>query len=108
MRELKFRAWSIEKQSWVYFRIDNVPTWVHPAEVYQYIGLKDKNGREIYEGDIVTGWFNNQKIVGQVFYGSNAAFFIQRKDLLGISLINADSWLEVIGNVYENPELLNA
>lgn len=49
MREIKFRAKSIEKRDWVYFGITDVPSWVHPAEVQQYTGLKDKNGKEIYE-----------------------------------------------------------
>lgn len=118
MREIKFRLWDdIDKRMISWEEIDVLDQeGIYPflqmlkdrKILMQYIGLKDKNGREIYEGDIVTGWFNNQKIVGQIFYGSNAAFFIQRKDLLGISLINADVWVEIIGNIYENPELLNA
>lgn len=39
-------------------------------------------------------------------YGSNAIFFIERKGLYGIYLDNSQDWLEVIGNIYDNPELL--
>ena len=83
----------------------NVVT-VIPETVGQYTGLTDKNGVRIFEGDIVTGWFNHEKIVGYIFYGGNAQFFIQRDGIYGIGLDNSDCWLEVIGNIYDNPELL--
>jgi uncharacterized phage protein (TIGR01671 family) len=72
----------------------------------QFTGLYDKNGNEIYEGDIVTGLFNHTDIIGHIVYGSDATFFIKRKGLYGIGLNNAEDWLEVIGNIYENQELL--
>ena len=79
---------------------------VLPETVGQYTGLTDKNGVRIFEGDIVTGWFNHEKIVGYIFYGGNAQFFIQRDGIYGIGLDNSDCWLEVIGNIHDNPELL--
>ena len=75
---------------------------VIPDTVGQYTGLKDKNGNEIYEGDIVTGLFNYTDIVGHIVYGSDAAFFIERKGSYGIGLNNAEDWLEVIGNIHED------
>ena len=78
---------------------------VLPSTVGQYTGLTDKNGRRIFEGDIVTGYFNHEKIVGYIFYGGNAQFFIQRDGIYGIGLDNSDCWLEVIGNIHDNPEL---
>ena len=77
-----------------------------PGDDEQFIGLHDKNGKEIYEGDIVTGWFDHEKITGNIFYGSDAKFYIERNGLFGIELNNAQDWTEVIGNIYENPELL--
>ncbi len=77
-----------------------------PETAGQYTGLTDKNGVKIFEGDIVTGYFDYEKIIGYIFYGGNAHFFIQRDGILGIGLDNADCWLEVIGNIYDNPELL--
>lgn len=72
--------------------------------VGQYTGLKDKNGNEIYEGDIVTGLFNHTDIIGHIVYGSDATFFIERKGLYGIGLNNAEDWLEVIGNIHDKEE----
>lgn len=79
---------------------------VDPSTVRQYTGLKDKNGKRIFEGDIVTGYFASEKIIGFILYGSDAKFFIQRDGLFGIGLNNAEDWVEVIGNIHDNPELL--
>ena len=76
---------------------------VDPETICQYIGLKDKTGKRIFEGDIVEGWFNHEKVRGRIFYGSDATFFIQRKGLYGIVLNNAEDWVEVIGNVFDDP-----
>ena len=81
--------------------------YIIPETVGEYTGLTDKNGRKIFEGDIVSGYFDHEKIVGYIFYGSDAKFFIQRKGLFGIELNNAEDWVEVIGNIHDdNPELL--
>ena len=69
-------------------------------------GLKDKDGKLIWENDIVTGWFYGKRITGYIMYGSNAIFFTDRKWLYGIRLDNSEDWLEVIGNIFDNPELL--
>ena len=79
---------------------------VDTETVGEYTGLTDKNGKKIFEGDIVSGYFDHEKIVGYIFYGSDAKFFIQRKGLFGIELNNAEDWVEVIGNIHDNPELL--
>lgn len=70
----------------------------------QFTGLLDKNGKEIYEGDIVRA----DTHVGQVVYG-NYAFFV--KDFWDSSFDDpadafSEATFEVIGNIYETPELL--
>lgn len=132
MREILFRGKLIDNEEWVYgsfcmdaleqfnglcgvdgfIRLyDNKKGKIQSYEVCretvgQYTGLTDKNGKKIFEGDIVTGWFNHEKIIGYIFYGVEASFFVQRDGLYGVFLNNASDWLKVIGNIHDNPELL--
>lgn len=80
----------------------------------QYTGLKDKNGKEIYEGDICRSQdccpdadFNlkyEDNPIGDVFYNTDKGWFELNRNNIPVSF--ADN-IEVIGNIYENPELLN-
>ena len=121
-REILFRGKRIDNGEWVYgdliHNIDCVKVReretdinriaksyeVIPETVGQFTGLKDINGKKIFEGDIVTGLFNYTDIIGHIVYGSDATFFIERKGLYGIGLNNAEDWLEVIGNIHDKEE----
>lgn len=128
-REIKFRAWDKEaKRLGAVAHLDNLltagtmvvirvnsPGSVQKIEkdleegayeLMQFTGLHDKNGKEIYEGDIIQirdKWDDPEldKEVGTVFYQNGAYWGLER--LLGI----VASYCKVIGNIYENPELLN-
>jgi uncharacterized phage protein (TIGR01671 family) len=121
MREIKFRAWETNRKVMVNdIKIFPKYGWLVLADndtiegcsdnwlLMQYTGLKDKNGKEIYEGDIVSGFFGTQKT--EVFY-ENGGFFIMLQ-LSGIHppseqmLCNHISEIGIIGNKFENPELL--
>ena len=86
---------------------------VEESTICKCTGLRDNTrtaefpeGKLIWENDIVTGWFDGKRITGYIMYGSNAHFFIERKGLYGIHLDNSQDWLEVIGNIFDNLELL--
>ncbi len=121
-REIKFRAWDIDRKTMIYDAIvlesnlmkrraslDNSKNVVW----LQYTGLKDKNGKEIYEGDIVRTQNGNIREI--VF--KDTAFHVIGKDDSGKEVTHPFYFqcilrkdgivdLEIIGNIYENPDLL--
>ena len=87
--------------------------FLEDVEIMQYTGLKDKNGKEIYEGDILKYKFPYDRRLKHVslvkFIETEASFGL--KDIYGNEIplyrITANNYFEVVGNIYENPELLN-
>lgn len=110
MREIKFRAWDGEKMidtfsvqsngDGVLYSGDIMGSW----EIMQFTGLLDKNGKEIYEGDILMA---DEYVVEIKFKGGQ---FVGFNEKLNPQETQNRNWLqwEIIGNIYENPELLNA
>lgn len=80
---------------------------VDPSAVGQYTGLTDKNGKKIFEGDLIQ---NRDGDIGRVtWYPEHVAFMIYRKNrpmVFNIEGLDTDA-VEVIGNIYDNPELLD-
>ncbi len=75
----------------------------HDLVLMQYTGLKDKNGKEIYEGDIVKdGWLKNNPLEVVEWSGTGFEPFADHS----ITEDYDPNTIEVIGNVYENPDLL--
>ena len=80
----------------------------------QYTGLKDKNGKEIYKDDLVTALFYEEKepfLYHIVWNPKRGGFVLQKMDqeFGGYPLdMHGLHDIEIIGNIYENPELLEA
>ena len=129
MREIKFRAWHSEMERMYYGKLDDMQ-WRSEVSavtksdidenyssfnVMQFTGLKDKNGKEIYEGDVVEYETYNGKFIGKIVF--EAGMFIMACDKFADSykalsdFSNSEEWceeLEILGDVHQNPDLLES
>lgn len=130
MRIIKFRGKSIDGKEWLYgdlvssadkkrfaILVNDKETYdeceIVPETIGQFTGLMDKNGAEIYEGDIIG--CHNPRIKHLIFYNEKQGRFMAalngdiENDFVGVCGLDDSRWTcskTVIGNVYDNPELL--
>lgn len=103
MRENKFKAWDKRLKCWNYslleFNADGIIEQGDDFIIVEFTGLKDKNSKEIYEGDIAEG---NHDIYVISFIGGE---FCMKSKSRRLPMCNNDR-VEIIGNIHENKELL--
>ena len=130
-REIKFRVLDIKAMMWLARDVENdcdpfshnlciglngLPYsvgdscgdggWCYEQDtsvVMQYTGLKDKIGREIFEGDVVQDDRNENYAIQ---WGTGTFVLMKDGKEVGIGLIKTESCLRIIGNIYENPDLI--
>ena len=130
MREILFRGKRLDNGEWVYGAYQPPVEWdgrkwdvsiasvteygwledilVIPETVGQFTGLTDRNGKRIFEGDIIKRFWLGAEIIYCVQYdGENAHFIGKALNKSGFTTFDNDGEMfEVIGNIHDNPELL--
>jgi len=120
MRDLKFRAWYGDimvrdlyavgvDELGPYFCEDQTGDFLYCNSLMQYTGLKDKNGVEIYEGDVIRLHENDNGYFEVVFLNAYVGGWVLKNkhhsEVVSLGARDASD-LEIIGNRHENPELL--
>ena len=120
-RELKFRVWSVKNNCFVTNGCSMMSVLlslqyegaINLKDIYQqYTGLTDKNKKEIYEGDILdfTARYKQTGPVEVIYYGASFGCVVTDdgglKEFWDLSHIVQQHYPEIIGNIFENQELL--
>lgn len=129
-REIKFRSWDSKEKRYIdlfdnnlWIRDDGIVSEItydydgdgkydssESPKLYilleQYTGLKDKNGKEIYEGDIVKFYKGGEWVFSEIFWNKLGMWCLKYVDGYINNFYLSPSNYEVIGNIYEHTELL--
>ena len=104
MNDKKFRVWRNDANQFEYFELHNitVPERLlvqHKYPVQQFIGILDKNLREIYERDVVKFFTLNGEELGEVIYSTDScAYYINDYPIMNLDIAS----LEIVGNMVED------
>jgi len=128
-REIKFRVWNKSTNKWVHGPNEEVNLFgecillggfmrgvgileLNDCEILQYTGLKDVNGKEVYEGDIIKIYVSDdpedlQWELGSVTYKECCFWLDNKSPQMLYDFIEDDRlMIEIVGNIFENPDLI--
>ena len=119
-RLIKFRVWDGQNKRWFSQEILKVlplDVFLASENIQQFTGLFDKNGKEIYEGDLVYSHFNHTTNIVewgnyQIYKNDDAekseciGYFLRGIKSNFIEEFDSSNWAMIVGNIFENPELL--
>ena len=115
---IQLRAWDGLNEKFTYWTMNDLCTYANKDEKPSaldrwelYTGLKDRNGKRIFEGDIIEGnWGNEGSLrVGEIKFYEGAFRFVSKKSNLTGEILSFDEHYknsEVIGNIYQNANLI--
>lgn len=128
MREILFKGKRKDNGKWIYGNLikrDDISEWeyyigqnslgyeIFPETVGQYTGLTDKNGKKIFEGDIVKVCRGKDIEKGVVYYDERIGAYAVLYNDENINLLfdiftskDSNVYIEIVGNIHDNPELL--
>jgi len=108
MRDIKFRAWNLEHSKMFDWNYIVEACWLafdlsegnNDEVIMQFTGLLDKNGKEIYENDVIETVIDGEFVIYQVCFDVD-------RDFNGWNVTPQDAeYADILGNVFENPDLL--
>lgn len=124
-REIKFRAKRLDNGEWAYGDLHlrtphahihsevGSKAFIDTDTIGQFTGIKDTSDKEVYEGDIlrVTSLYERnlgqQKIVEVMYDDKAGAFMAYMGAEVYLGIVECDHQIDIIGNIHDNPELLN-
>ena len=119
MRDIKFRAWQKDGTKMIDLQKITPLILSHDQDgvflpfhkdiyIMQYTGLKDKNGVEIYENDLIKGDLYDSRLptMGEVVFDEHFSFYANKNEA-GNTPLHRITNIKIIGNIYENPELVD-
>ncbi len=116
MKTIKFRAWDVDRKKFQYFDLNQ--SWtpmienahntlvIQGATFEQFTGLHDKNGKEIYEGDVIQNVADDGTRLSEfviIWRESSCSFLKQRLDTGGVFGLEISRFYDVTRNIHENP-----